>query len=114
MGINGAGIVADMLKKVGKNLKQLTLGFVENYIGDEGLKNLAETIANDLPALEELSVDLAFNDAKGYGGIAAIKSFAQKKYKNLDLRLSHNEFRDEDVKLMVPHIRQLVRNYESQ
>jgi hypothetical protein len=37
VGINGAGIVNKMLIGM-QNLETLNLGFVENYIGDEGLK----------------------------------------------------------------------------
>lgn len=40
-----------MLKKTGKNLHKLTIGFVENYIGDEGLQSLTQTIKEDLPKL---------------------------------------------------------------
>ena len=79
-----------MLKKIGQNIRKLHLGFIENYIGDDGLKSLTETINKQLPLIQDLSIDLAFNDAKGFGGIAALKNIAERKYKNLDLRLSHN------------------------
>lgn len=93
-----------------KKLQHLTIGFVENYIGDEGLSSLTETISSVLPNLKTLSIDLAFNDAKGYGGIAAVKHLSKLSLDSLDLRLSHNEFRDHDVKLMIPHFKTLIAN----
>ena len=89
VGINGAEIVGTMLGGM-KKLQHLTIGFVENYIGDEGLSSLTETISNVLPNLKTLSIDLAFNDAKGYGGIAAVKHLSKLSLDSLDLRLSHN------------------------
>lgn len=114
VGINGAGIVADMLNNIGAKIEKLTLGFVENYIGDQGLNTLTEVIAQNLPELKELSIDLAFNDAKGFGGIAALKNLASRKYQNLDVRLSHNEFRDYDVKLMIPHLKKIIKDFQEQ
>lgn len=40
VGINGANIVKDMLANM-PNLEFLNIGFVENYIGDEGLTILS-------------------------------------------------------------------------
>ena len=50
VGINGAEVVNAMLKDMPK-IKHLTIGFIENYIGDEGLSSFGQTIADNLPAL---------------------------------------------------------------
>lgn len=104
VGINGAGIVNKMLEGM-QSLETLNLGFVENYIGDEGLKEISETVATKLPNLKNVDLDLGFNDAKSYGGISTLKQFSARSWQSLDLRLSHNEFRDTDVKLMKPYIK---------
>lgn len=79
VGINGAGIVNKMLEKMSK-LQILNLGFVENYIGDEGISEIAQTVATKLPHIKEASLDLGFNDAKGYGAIAALKHLATRSW----------------------------------
>ena len=62
-----------------------------------------------LPNLKRANLDFSFNDAKGYGGIAVLKNLAERKLDYLSLSLSHNEFRDGDIKLMKPHIKNLIR-----
>ena len=109
VGINGAEIVNKMLAEM-DNLKHLTIGFVENYIGDDGLSSLSQNIAENLPNLKTLILDVSFNDAKGFGGIAALKHLSSKPLEHLDLRMSNNEFRDYDIKLMKPHLKQLIKN----
>lgn len=86
---------------------------MENYIGDEGLKEISETVATKIPKLKHVDLDLGFNDAKGYGGISALKSLSAKSWEKLDLRLSHNEFRDSDVKLMKAHIKEILKKTKS-
>ena len=71
-------------------LKELVIGFVENYVGDEGFSSISETVSTNLPYLKSLVLDLSFNDAKGYGGIAALKHLSKKSFDNLELRLSNN------------------------
>ena len=93
-----------------KNIKHLTIGFVENYIGDDGLSSIAQNIAENLPNLQTLILDLSFNDAKGFGGISALKHLSKRSFESLDLRLSNNEFRDYDVKLMKPHLKEIMKN----
>lgn len=91
------------------NLKELTLGFVENYVGDDGISELSKVVKEKLPSLKRADLDLSFNDAKGYGGIAVVKNLAERKLDYLALSLSNNEFRDSDVKLMKPHFKTLIR-----
>jgi hypothetical protein len=55
-------------------------------------------------------LDLSFNDAKGYGGIAAVRDLSERSFESLTLSLSNNEFRDDDVRLMRPHIKKLIQN----
>lgn len=62
-----------------------------------------------MPKLKNVDLDLGFNDAKGYGGIAALKHLASRSWDAVDLRLSNNEFRDADVKLMKPHLKQILK-----
>lgn len=108
VGINGASIVNKMLESM-QSLETLNLGFVENYIGDEGLKEISETVATKLPNLKHVDLDLGFNDARSYGGISTLKYFSSREWESLDLRLSHNEFRDTDIKLMKPHIKEILK-----
>lgn len=70
-------------------------------------------MATKLPNLKNVDLDLGFNDAKGYGGISALKSFSSKSWNNLDLRLSHNEFRDTDIKLMRTHLKDILKKTKS-
>ena len=44
-----------------KNIKKLTLNFVESYWGDMGGKALGEGIAI-LKAVEDLNIDVSFNE----------------------------------------------------
>jgi hypothetical protein len=74
VGYNGAVIVKEMLSNMPK-LQYLSLGFKENYIGDEGLTLLSETVSK-IATLKSLSIDLGFNDAKSYGVINALKYFS--------------------------------------
>ena len=67
----------------------MNLGFVENYIGDEGLSLLSETVAS-MSNLKTVLLNLGFNDAKSYGLIATLKALANKNYDYLFLSLSHN------------------------
>lgn len=72
------------------NLKYLNLGFVENYVGDDGISELTKTVTENLNKITHLVLNLGFNDAKGYGGIAVLKHLSKKIYKELTLSLSHN------------------------
>lgn len=91
-------------------LESLNLGFVENYIGDDGLDAISKTVSTKLPNLKNLDLDLAFEDAKGFGGISVVRNLAKRQYENLELRLSNNEFRDQDIKLMKPYLKKLIIN----
>jgi hypothetical protein len=88
-------------------LEHLELGFIENYIGDEGIGLLAEQVAS-MKTLKRVSLNLAFNDAKSYGLIKTIKSFLNSNFESLYLNLGHNEFRDSDVKLIENHLATLI------
>ena len=58
--------------------------------------------------MKELNLNLGFNDAKGYGGIAVVEHLAKRSFKHLTLSLSHNEFRDPDAKLMLESFKKLI------
>lgn len=88
-------------------LEHLELGFIENYIGDDGIGLLAEHVAS-MKTLKRVSLNLGFNDAKSYGLIKTIKSFLNSNYESLNLNLGHNEFRDNDVKLIENHLATLI------
>ena len=111
VGVNGATSVSEMLEKMTK-LKDLDLGFVENYVGDEGISSIAKTIKNHLKELKRVRLDLSFNDVKGYGGIAVVRDLSERNFDYLSLSLSHNEFRDADTKLLKPHLKNLIKNNE--
>ena len=72
-----------------KQLEYLNLGFVENYIGDEGITILSESIAK-ITTIKTLMLNLGFNDAKSYGLINTLKSLTEKSYEYLFIGLSHN------------------------
>lgn len=62
------------------NLTELSIGFIENYVGDEGISELSLVIKDHLPKLRKLDLDLSFNDAKGFGGIAVVKNLAERNF----------------------------------
>lgn len=78
------------------HLEFLNIGFVENYIGDEGITILSESVSK-IPNLKYLVLNLGFNDAKSYGLINTLKALSNGGYDYLFVGLSHNEFRDKDV-----------------
>ncbi len=43
-----------------------------------------------MPNLKNLDLDVAFNDAKGYGAINALKVLATRSWNHIDVRLSNN------------------------
>jgi hypothetical protein len=94
-----------------KQLEYLNLGFVENYIGDEGVTLLSESIAK-IPTIKHLMLNLGFNDAKSYGLINTLKAFSEKSYEYLFISLSHNEFRDKDVQLTKKLLKSLIQRNE--
>jgi hypothetical protein len=94
-----------------KQLEYLNLGFVENYIGDEGVALLSESIAK-IPTIKHLMLNLGFNDAKSYGLINTLKAFSEKSYEYLFISLSHNEFRDKDVQLTKKLLKSLIQRNE--
>jgi hypothetical protein len=51
---------------------------------------MASNIVLKLPKLKNLDFDVAFNDAKGYGAINALKVLATRTWNNIDVRLSNN------------------------
>jgi hypothetical protein len=61
-----------------------------------------------MKTLKRVSLNLAFNDAKSYGLIKTIKSFLNRNFESLHLNLGHNEFRDNDVKLIENHLATLI------
>ena len=75
VGVNGASSLAEMLEKMTK-LRELDIGFVENYVGDEGISTIAKTVKNHLKELKRVRLDLSFNDANGYGGIAVVRDLS--------------------------------------
>lgn len=60
--------------------------------------------------IKSLILNFGFNDARSYGLINTLKSFAEKSYDYLFLGLSNNEFRDNDAELAVKYIPELVKN----
>jgi hypothetical protein len=65
---------------------------------------MTKSITTKVPSLKSLDLDVSFNDAHGYGVINALKSLASRPWSTLKLRLSSNELRDPEVKLMTPLI----------
>lgn len=57
----------------------MELGFIENYIGDDGIALLAEQAAS-MKKIKSLNLNLAFNDAKSWGLIKVIKTFLNHQY----------------------------------
>lgn len=47
------------------------------------MSELATTVATKLPNLKHLDLDVAFNDAKGYGGINVLKQLSLRKWDSL-------------------------------
>lgn len=47
------------------------------------MQELAQTIVTKLPKLKNLDLDVAFNDAKGYGGINVLKTLATRHWNTL-------------------------------
>lgn len=89
----------------------MELGFIENYVGDDGISILAEQVAS-MDKLKKVYLNLAFNDAKTYGLIKTIKAFLPRSYESLHLSLSSNEFRDPEVKLIEGHLATLIQKNE--
>lgn len=93
-------------------LEHLQIGFVENYVGDDGIGLIAQQVAS-MKTLKSVYLNLAFNDAKSYGLIKTVKSFLNNNYQTLHLNLGHNEFKDNEVKLIESHLSTLIgRNEE--
>lgn len=88
VGINGANIVKDMLENM-RHLEFLNIGFVENYIGDEGITILTESVSK-MSNIKCLMLNLGFNDAKSYGLINTLKALSNGAYDYLFISLSHN------------------------
>lgn len=61
------------------NLEYLNLGFVENYIGDEGITILSDSISK-MSKIKNLMLNFGFNDAKSYSLINTLKSFSNNVY----------------------------------
>lgn len=55
-------------------------------------------------------LNLGFNDAKSYGLINTLKALSNGAYDYLFVSLSHNEFRDKDVELIVKLLPELIEN----
>lgn len=77
-----------MLAKL-TNLEYVELGFLENYIGDDGITILAEQVAS-MPSLKAVYLNFAFNDAKSYALPKVIKAFLNRKLEYFHLSLSNN------------------------
>jgi len=88
VGINGANIVKEMLEGM-PHLEFLNIGFVENYIGDEGITILTESVSK-MSNIKSLILNLGFNDAKSYGLINTFKALSNGAYDYLFVSLSHN------------------------
>ena len=87
----------------------MELGFLENYIGDDGITLLSEQVAK-MKTLKTVYLNFAFNDARSYGLIKSVKFFINSKYDSLHLSFSSNEFRDTDVKLIENPLSTLIKN----
>jgi hypothetical protein len=71
------------------------LNFVESYWGDVGGKALSQGI-EILNAVEELDIDVGFNEMKDYGLLEIARSvLGLKTVKKLILSLNQNELQNE-------------------
>jgi len=71
------------------SLQVLEIGFIENYVGDDGIALLAEQVAK-MTSLKAVYLNLAFNDAKSFGLIRVVKAFLKNHFKILHISLSNN------------------------
>jgi Ran GTPase-activating protein (RanGAP) involved in mRNA processing and transport len=67
-------------------------------------------LVSKLPKLTHLFLDVRDNEIQGEGTVNAIQYLANKFWNVLHLKLSNNGLNDADIKLMLPHLVQLLKN----
>lgn len=88
----------------------LKIGIDDNALTEIGFEQLAENLVSKLPKLTHLFLDVRDNEIQGEGTVNAIQYLANKFWNVLHLKLSNNGLNDADIKLMLPHLVQLLKN----